>query len=238
MKTPKILVVEDYKEHVDLIISSLGEGYNITWVATMADTMRAVDDGNFDLFLLDIMLPDGDGYQICTHLKAQAKTKDTPIIFLSSKKEVTDKVIGFSLGAEDYIVKPCAPLELKARVDSKLRHAVRSDTLVLPGLQFNFLTQKVTLRDASGVHEIELTPREYKLLTFMAHNTDAVLSREQILKSVWGKSMHVSDRSIDTHVAALRKKLGSCSHYIKSVHGTGYRFVPDSVDGNTFQRPA
>ncbi len=225
---PKILVVEDMNEHAELILSSLGDGYQVDRAANMSDAFKAIASHSYDLFLLDIMLPDGDGYQICTHLASQSKTKDTPIIFLSSKKEITDKVIGFSLGADDYIVKPCPPLELKARVDSKLRKRTRAESVTFHGLHINFLTQNVTIEHEGKKQELDLTPREYKLLSFMARHKEAVLSREQILRAVWGETMHVSDRSIDTHVAALRKKLGAFSHYIKSVHGTGYRFIPES----------
>jgi DNA-binding response OmpR family regulator len=227
MKKHRILLVEDTKEHAALITESLGDGYQITWCQSMKDALRSVSSEVYDLFLLDIMLPDGDGYQILAQLKNQAHSKDIPTIFMSSKKEVTDKVIGFSLGADDYIVKPCAALELKARVDSKLRGR-KTEVLHFADLKINFLNQEVQVKMEDGSHqELDLTPREYKLLIFMARNSNVVLSREQILKSVWGETMHVSDRSIDTHVAALRKKMGPCAAYIKSVHGTGYRFITD-----------
>ncbi|MCM2281447.1 MAG: response regulator transcription factor [Bdellovibrionaceae bacterium] len=229
MILPSILVVEDTSEHFELIATSLGEGYQLDLAPTMAEALKKIEARDYDLVLLDIMLPDGDGYQICTQLKANARTKNVPIIFLSSKKEVTDKVIGFTLGAEDYIVKPCAPPELKARVDSKLRKRTRTEVAAFHGLHINFLNQKVKIEnDDRTQEEVDLTPREYKLLAYLARHREVALSREQILKAVWGENMHVSDRSIDTHIAAIRKKLGAYSHYIRSVHGTGYRFSPTS----------
>jgi DNA-binding response OmpR family regulator len=224
---PIVLVVEDTPAHAQIIRASLGDGYDTIVAGTMAEALNTLAVRLVDVVLLDIMLPDGDGYQLCSLLRDQRHTRDIPVLFLSGRADTTDKVMGFSLGADDYITKPVAPQELKARVDAKLRRLRSSLNLSLPGMEFDFALQTVKIDSSKGWQELELTPREYKLLAFFARNRETALSREQILKAVWGDHTHVTDRSIDTHVASLRKKLGPLAHCIKSVHRTGYSFVVD-----------
>jgi DNA-binding response OmpR family regulator len=155
------------------------------------------------------------------------------VIFLTAKNSVSDKVLGFSVGADDFISKPFDGLELKARVDSRLRKRDReraeSDILKLGDIEINKSTQKVQIFENGQATDIDLTPIEFKLLLFLCKEVNKVYSRDEILNSVWGESIHVYSRSVDTHISKLRKKLGSKSSYIESVHGSGYRFVVDEA---------
>ncbi len=224
----KIFVVEDSMDHQIQIRKALSH-YDLRIEPNMKEAMNRINSEDFDLYILDIMLPDGDGYQICHWLQNNEKTKDRPIIFLSSKSEVGDRVHGLRLGAEDYICKPFAPEELLARVEVKLRKKKQPDTeLDLGYLKFDFIGQKIFLRENGEEKQLDLTPREFKILSLMGRHLNSSLERQIILEEVWGKDVHVSDRSIDTHVAAIRKKLGSHSHQLKSVHGKGYMLLSDS----------
>lgn len=221
-----ILVVEDTPEHAELIGASLENKYELAFASTMDEALKLLNSRIFDMVLLDLVLPDGDGYQICSFLRHHPELQDVPILILSSRHEVDDKVVGFTMGADDYITKPCDPSELRVRIESRLRRKPTTESAIFEGLHFNFIRHSVTIETEGRRRELDLTPREYKLLSLLARNPDTILSRDQILKSVWGEKVFVSDRSIDTHMASIRKKLGPLAHYIKSVHGTGYRFVP------------
>ena len=212
----KIFIVEDSPEHQLQIRKALAQ-YELVIASNMTEAMNRIQNEKFDLYILDIMLPDGDGYQVCHWLQANDSTKDQPIIFLSSKSEVQDRVHGLRLGAEDYICKPFAPEELQVRVEVKLRKKSNNESeLNLGYINFDFLGQKISLLDEDGTFKsLDLTPREYKILSLMGRNANHSLSRDKILKEVWGENVHVSDRSIDTHVAAIRKKLGQFSDHLK-----------------------
>lgn len=234
MVNPKILIVEDDASQQLIISKALSANYQLSLVESFnkaAELIETVKD--YQLFILDIMLPDGDGFELCAQVRMQEAYEQTPVIFLSSKDEVRSKVLGFSLGADDYIVKPCDPMELRARVESKIKKnqaKLRSQRSLTEGqLYFDLDRQSVYENGRSGAEgeKIDLTPLEFKLLYYLAKNKDIVYSRNQILEEVWGDQTHVLDRSVDTYVASLRKKLGGQSHYIKSVHGVGYKFTTD-----------
>lgn len=229
---PRILVLEDSVDQWQLIDRALNEAYQLTPATTLQDAYKAIESERYDLFLLDVLLPDGQGYDFCSYVRGRAATKDVPIVFLTSKAELEHRLAGFEVGGDDYITKPCTMKELRARIDVKMRRRQAVEQLVFNDLMINFLEQKVIAKTPAGPQQIDLTPREYRLLCFLARNSGAVLSREEIMKSVWGEQMHVSNRSIDTHVAALRRKLGAQARHIKSVHGTGYRFIADTSISN------
>ena len=232
---PKILIVEDDASQQLIISKALSANYQLSLVESFAKAMELIETvKDFELFILDIMLPDGDGFELCAQVRMQEPYDQTPVIFLSSKDEVKSKVLGFSLGADDYIVKPCDPMELRARVESKIKkNQVKNKSLrnlTEGNLFFDLDRQNVYEKGEGGANndKIDLTPLEFKLLYYLAKNKDIVFSRNQILEEVWGDQTHVLDRSVDTYVASLRKKLGPNSHYIKSVHGVGYKFTTDA----------
>lgn len=226
----KILAVEDAPDYQMIIKSTLKDDYDLTLANNGVQAFEALKKQSFDLILLDIILPDSDGYEICSSLRSHESTKNTPIIFVTSRESVPDKVMGFSLGADDYVTKPFNILELKARVAAKLRMSEQkgmSSLLTRGQLEINIPTQRVYMVDEAGAGRrlIDMTSTEFRLLLFMVQHTDHVLSREQILDAVWGDSLNVTERTVDTHISKLRKKMGSCGDYIKSVHGSGYRFT-------------
>ena len=232
VKKKRLLAVEDAPDYQMIIKSTFKDDYEVTVASDGNQASLALTRQHFDLILLDIILPDSDGYEICSMLRSQEATKNTPIIFVTSRESVPDKVMGFSLGADDYITKPFNILELKARVAAKLRISdIQGQTSVMTrgDLEINVPTQRVYLlgedtKEGRAKEMVDTTSTEFRLLLFMMQNTDHVLSRDQILSTVWGDSLNVTERTVDTHVSKLRKKLKNCGDYVKSVHGSGYRF--------------
>ncbi len=224
----KILLVEDSKEIFPMVETALANSVELTWVETLKAAKEVLENTAFSLILLDINLPDGSGIDLCTQI--QASDPSTPIFFLSANDDLSQKVLGFSAGADDYITKPFEPLELKARVEAKL---AKIDTLNqnLINLKWKELEiaqnkQEVKVLKDDEFELIELTALEYKILTYFAEKPGDVFPRDQILNDIWGKNVYVYPRSVDTHVSKLRKKLGDVSEIIESVHGVGYKFIP------------
>jgi DNA-binding response OmpR family regulator len=165
-------------------------------------------------------------------VQTQERWKAMPIMMVTAKTSISDKVMAFSVGAEDHISKPFEALELKARVEARLRKKEQrlraSDMIVVNEIEINKRTQKVHINENGTVTELDLTPREFKILLLLAGRPNVVISRDEILKTVWGENVHVFPRSVDTHVSKLRKKLGARATMIASVHGAGYRFRHDA----------
>jgi DNA-binding response OmpR family regulator len=228
----KILLVEDSPEAGQFIIRTFGPSVQIEWVKTISDATQVLNRREFDLMILDGVLPDGDGFQFCSVLQTQERWKSMPIIMVTAKSSISDKVMAFSVGAEDHIAKPFEALELKARVEARLRKKEQrlraSDVIIINDIEINKRTQKVHLNENGSSQELDLTPREFKILLLLAGRPNVVISRDDILKTVWGENVHVFPRSVDTHVSKLRKKLGVRAAMIASVHGAGYRFRSDS----------
>jgi two-component system phosphate regulon response regulator PhoB len=228
-----ILLVEDSLDAFNLVKRALGSSAQLEWAKSLGEASRILQKKIFDLILLDVMLPDGDGYRLCSILQTDDQLKNVPVIFLTAKNSVSDKVLGFSVGAEDFISKPFDGLELKARVDSRLRkrdrEKVESDILKFGDLEINKSTQRVQIYENGQTVQVDLTPIEFKLLLFLSKELGKVYSRDEILNSVWGESIHVYSRSVDTHISKLRKKLGTKADYVESVHGSGYRFNVDEA---------
>ncbi|MBI3556966.1 MAG: response regulator transcription factor [Deltaproteobacteria bacterium] len=224
----RILLIEDSAGIYPIVAAALGKNYSVANVETLADAWTQVNENSFDLILLDVGLPDGDGFKFFARLRSTSATEAVPVIFLTAKAELADRILGFSLGAEDYIAKPFEPLELRARVDARLRSAhesaERAGSFRKENLRFDVLSQKVFISENSVEHQVDLTPAEFKLLHFFARHEDQVFSRDQLLSSVWHNEIHVHDRTVDVHVSNLRKKLESAAFTIKAVYGSGYRF--------------
>lgn len=221
----RILVVDDEKRMVDLVKVYLErEGYLIDEASNGQQALDMISKTTYDLIILDLMLPIVDGLTVCKELR---KKYDTPVIMLTARGEEFDKVLGFELGADDYVVKPFSPRELTARVKALLRRMkskdnIESNALVFPQL---FIDPAARVAKVDG-KEISLTPKEFDLLYFLAKNKDKVFNREKILEEVWGYDFYGSLRTVDTHVKQLREKLGrsKAASYISTIWGIGYKF--------------
>lgn len=209
----KILIVEDEQPIVDLISMGLrANGYEIDFALDGEVGADHIMDNTYDLILLDIMLPKYDGYELLEY----AKKESIPVIFITAKGELKDKVKGLNMGADDYIVKPFEMEELVARVNSVLRRY--KSTISLPNIKINTKIRQVIVGDK----EVKLTPKEYDLLIYLVENSNTILTREQILSSVW--QMDDTDtRTVDLHIQRLRKKL-ELDSMIKTIHKIGYLF--------------
>ncbi len=226
----RILVIEDAEESQVVIENTLKAlGYKVSIASDAAQAFSLLKQENFQLILLDVMLPDQSGFSVCAKIQEDKETQDIPIFFLTGKSSITDKVTAFSLGAEDYIIKPFDPLELRVRVEAKLRKRrekkEQNSVLKIRNLKIDITMHHVLLMDDKGLEtELDLTPLEFKLLFQLARRPNQVFTRDQLLASVWGDSKNVCDRTVDTHICALRRKLGVCSEYIESVQSVGYKF--------------
>lgn len=222
-KMAKLLVVDDEKG-IREVIREYSE-FNGHEVTEAEDGMTAVGFcklNEYDLIVMDIMMPRLDGYSACKEIR---KISNVPIIMLSARGEEYDKLFGFELGIDDYVVKPFSPKELMARINAVLsRNASRkSDTpqvLKFDGLEIDIPGRTVTVDG----ERIELTPKEYDLLFYLVENKNIALSRDRLLSDIWGYDFFGDDRTIDTHIKNLRNNLGNYRDYIVTMRGVGYKF--------------
>ena len=228
----KILIIEDEPDIRRNLEYNLGrEGFNASSVGSLDEANEKLKSKKFDLILLDLMLPDGSGLDLCKKIKSNSETEATPIIILTAKDDEVDKVVGFELGADDYVTKPFSVRELILRIKAILK---RSDTktkeVVEVERQFGDLKIDV---DSHEVHVdsklIELTALEFRLLKELVDKRGRVQSRDQLLSEVWGYNAEVTTRTVDTHIKRLREKLGSMGKYVQTIRGVGYKFsrTPD-----------
>lgn len=228
----KILIIEDEPDIRRNLEYNLGrEGFKASSVGSLDEANEKLKSKKFDLILLDLMLPDGSGLDLCKKIKSNSETEATPIIILTAKDDEVDKVVGFELGADDYVTKPFSVRELILRVKAILK---RSDTktkeVVEVERQFGDLKIDV---DSHEVHVdsklIELTALEFRLLKELVDKRGRVQSRDQLLSEVWGYNAEVTTRTVDTHIKRLREKLGSMGKYVQTIRGVGYKFsrTPD-----------
>jgi two-component system phosphate regulon response regulator PhoB len=189
-----------------------------------ADAVHLAQEHRPAAILLDIMLPDLQGTEVLKRLRADEATASIPVIFLTARGEEVDRVVGFELGADDYVVKPFSPRELVLRVKALLRRSsgadAAGDVLVRGTITLDTARHRVQV----GGRQVELTPTEFRLLQFLMERPGRVLGRDRLLNSVWGSEVYVTDRTVDTHVKRLRSKLGSDADLIETVRGVGYRF--------------
>ena len=227
-----ILVIEDEPDIRRNLEYNLGrEGFKASSVGSLDEANEKLKSKKFDLILLDLMLPDGSGLDLCKKIKSNSETEAIPVIILTAKDDEVDKVVGFELGADDYVTKPFSVRELILRVKAILK---RSDTktkeVVEVERQFGDLKIDV---DSHEVHVdsqlIELTALEFRLLKELVDKRGRVQSRDQLLSEVWGYNAEVTTRTVDTHIKRLREKLGSMGKYVQTIRGVGYKFsrTPD-----------
>jgi two-component system phosphate regulon response regulator PhoB len=221
-----VLIVEDDKNIANLVSYNLKqEKFDVISVITGEEGLRQVKIKIPDLIILDIMLPGIDGLEVCRKLKSDDATRNIPILMLTAKSEEIDKIVGFELGADDYVTKPFSPRELVLRVKSILK---RGKQLLQKPSVLKFKEMTLIPDDYAliiGAKKIKLTLTEFKLLHFMINNKGRVLPRENILNHVWGYDSEVFSRTVDTHITRLREKLESYGKYLESVRGVGYRWL-------------
>jgi DNA-binding response OmpR family regulator len=230
-----IFVVEDEETSFRSIEHALSPQFNIIRAKTVQESRKILENIQPDLILLDLMLPDGDGFQVLGYIKGLAHLSDKPCMFLSSKGEVDNKVLGLKLGADDYLTKPIEPKELLARVENKISRYEKFKApalLEFGNLSLNPETQMVSISKEGRIEDLSLTPIEFKILLQLTQNSNQVFSREDLIKKVWGNAIHIQPRNIDTHVNSIRKKLQDYGNSIESVYGSGYRFNPNIVQRN------
>lgn len=228
MSNAKILVVDDEESILNLVTSYLrAEGYEYYTAVDGLSGLKAARAFKPDLIVLDIMLPGMDGIEVLTQLRRES---DVYVIMLTAKTEETDKVIGLSVGADDYLTKPFSPRELMARIKAALRR-IRSGASLYQGeifttshLRIDTNSRQVWVNDQS----VELTSTEFDLLLTLAEHRGMVLSREQLLEKVWGGDYFGEIRVVDVHLGHVRRKLGA-HHNITTVRGVGYRFEKESL---------
>ncbi len=218
----KLLVVDDEYRIREIIKKyAVFEGHE---VAEACDGLDAIDKalkGDYDLIIMDIMMPELDGFSACREIR---KHKSTPIIVLSARGDEYDRIHGFELGIDDYVVKPFSPKELMMRVCAVLKRSQSSvpekDVFTFEGLCVDFSARIVTIDS----ERVEMTPKEYDLFFYMVKNRGIALTRERLISKVWGYDFFGDDRTLDTHIKLLRKSLKDYSRLIVTLRGVGYRF--------------
>lgn len=225
MGKDRILIVDDEERIRGMIREYYSlEGYDIDEVSDGVEALELFKQHQYSLIILDIMMPKMDGWSVCREIR---KTSAVPIIMLTARGEEYDKLFGFELGVDDYIVKPFSPKELLARTKAIIRRSAaivegvsQEDRFRFAGLEIAFKSRNVYVDGES----VSLTPKEYELLKFFVQNLNQVFSREQLINSVWGYDFTGDDRTVDTHVKMLRDRLGNYRKFIVTVWGTGYKF--------------
>lgn len=224
----RILIADDETGIREVIREYTGpEGYDIDEAADGLQALELFKQKEYHLVILDVMMPKLDGWTVCREIR---KISQVPVIMLTARGEEYDKLFGFELGVDDYIVKPFSPKELLARMKAIIRRNMKSDNsgcqdkiadrVNIQGLEIEFEARNVFIDGKS----VDLTPKEYELLRFFVRNPNRVFSRDQLLNSVWGYDFIGDDRTVDTHVKMLRESLGVYRGFIVTVWGTGYKF--------------
>lgn len=214
-------VIREYAEFNDFVVDEAADGL---------EAVNKVKENNYDIIVMDIMMPKLDGYSACKEIR---KYKNIPVILLSARSEEYDKLFGFELGIDDYVVKPFSPKELMARINAVLaRHKMAAQAAAadspagddkiyeFKGLRIDKAGRTVTVDD----QRVDLTPKEYELLCYLTENKNIALSREQLLGDIWGYDFYGDDRTIDTHIKNLRNHLGVYRDNIVTLRGVGYKF--------------
>ena len=231
MAKQRILIVEDDKNISKLVKYNLEKAdYDCTISSTGERALELLKNQPVDLIILDIMLPEMNGFDVCRNIKQDTKLKAIPIIMLTAKGEEVDRVVGLELGADDYIVKPFSPRELVLRVKAILKRGKaeesKKDILAIGDITINIPKHEVSVKNKV----IALTPLEFKLLTTLIERQGRVQTRETLLSDVWGIYTPVDTRTIDTHIKRLREKLGKPGNMIVTVMGLGYKLKEEDED--------
>ena len=227
---PRVVIIEDEKDIVELVRYNFRkEGFEVEGFARGREGLDYLRRNPADILLLDILLPDEDGFSICKRLRADDHLRGLPVIFLTAKGEEMDRVLGLEIGGDDYVVKPFSPRELVARVKAVLRRqervAEKREVVQAGSLRIDTRTQEVTIRG----QPVELSTLEFKLLHYLASHPRHVFNRDRLLDEVWGRDRFVTPRTVDVHIRRLREKIEAVPHrpqFLQTVRGSGYRFSP------------
>ena len=227
------LLIADDEEMIRNLIRKYAEfeGHKVTEASDGMEAVMLCRKNSYDLIIMDIMMPELDGFSACREIR---KTADTPIIMLSARGEEYDKINGFELGVDDYVLKPFSPKELMLRINAILRRSSsppekedsnqQKDIFTAEGLTVDFTARIVYIDDK----RIQMSPKEYELLFYFIKNKNIALSREKLITNVWGYDFYGDDRTLDTHVKLLRRSLGKYAKFIVTLRGVGYRFETDN----------
>lgn len=226
----RILVVDD-EENIREVIKEYAEfeGHQVSEACDGMQAIEMVKNNDYDIIIMDVMMPRLDGYSACKEIR---KIKQIPVLMLSARGEEYDKLFGFEIGIDDYVVKPFSPKEVMARVNAIVNRnqgakqapaAPAPETVKFGGLEINFTSRDVYI---DGV-KANLTPKEYDLLFYLVRNKNIALTRNKLLEEVWGYDFFGDDRTIDTHIKMLRNNLGPYRNYIVTLRGMGYKFEAD-----------
>lgn len=220
---PKILIVDDEKMIRNVVKEYAEfEGYETAEAENGMEAVEMCRKEDFDIIVMDIMMPRLDGYSA---VKEIHKTKQIPVIMLSARGEEYDKLFGFEIGVDDYVVKPFSPKELLARIKAVLKRGTSADETKIEKIKFEGLEINVTGREVTIDGKVaQLTPKEYDLLFYLVRNKGIALSREKLLEEVWGYDFYGDDRTVDTHIKMLRSSLGEYRKFIVTLRGMGYKF--------------
>ena len=224
--TEKILLIEDEPDiRKTLEYNITREGFEVMSAASLSEGRSYIESNSFSLLLLDLMLPDGSGLDLCRELKSDTEKSSIPIIILTAKDDEVDKVVGFELGADDYVTKPFSVRELILRIKAVLKRGVKKSDSIEVQRQFGDLSIDVDSHEVFvNEEQIILTALEFRLLRQLVERRGRVQSRDQLLEDVWGYSSNVTTRTVDTHIKRLREKLGSMGKYVQTIRGVGYKF--------------
>lgn len=223
----KLLIVDD-EQRIREVIKTYAEfeGHEVMEAKDGLEAIQLCKENDFDVIVMDIMMPHLDGFSAYKEIK---KTKDIPVLMLSARDEEYDKLFGFEIGIDDYVVKPFSPKELLARLNvivSRHQKLRPSHELKFEGLEIDQDGREVYVDH----NRIELTPKEYEILLFLAKNDGIALSREKLLNQIWGYDFYGDDRTVDTHIKMLRNSLGDYRKFIVTVRGVGYKFDTRAQD--------
>jgi len=229
-----VIIIEDERDIVELVRYNFRkEGFEVESFTRGRDGLEFLRRHHADLVLLDILLPDEDGFDICKRLRADDRLKSLPVIFLTAKSEEMDRILGLEIGGDDYVVKPFSPRELVARVKAVLRRqervAEKREVVEAGALRLDTRTQEVTVRGRA----VELSALEFKLLYFLASHPRHVFDRDRLLDEVWGRDRFVTPRTVDVHIRRLREKIEQLPNrpqFLQTVRGSGYRFSPEVLE--------
>lgn len=218
-----LLIVDDEPKIRELIRKyARFEGYEVDEAVNGMEAVEKCRNGQYDLVIMDVMMPELDGFSACREIR---KTSQVPMLMLSARGEEYDRIHGFELGVDDYVVKPFSPKELMMRVGAILKRSggmarQEADVVTIGTLVVDFTARRVTLDD----RVLELSPKEYDLLFYLVRNRGIALTREKLISQVWGYDFFGDDRTLDTHIKLLRRQLGDYAEKITTLRGVGYRF--------------
>lgn len=218
-----ILIVDDETNIRGLIRKyAIFEGYQVAEAANGLEAIQMCREGKFDLIIMDVMMPEMDGFSTVREIR---KSSNVPVIMLSARGEEYDRLRGFELGVDDYVVKPFSPRELMMRIAAILKRVTGGasdapEVVTMGELVVDFTARRVSIGDQT----LQLSPKEYELLFYMVRNRGIALTRERLISEVWGYDFYGDDRTLDTHIKLLRKSLGAYADRITTLRGVGYRF--------------